>query len=220
MGTILASEIIAKAQTLLQDATGIRWPGSELLDWLNEGQREIVILKPDAYIVASSVQLIAGAKQSLPAACLILLDVVRNMGVNGNTPGRAIVAISKTVMDEMIPDWHTSTADGIVMYSVYDIRSPKTFYVYPPQPAISPQQVEISCSSLPANIASVGSAILLDDIYSGSLLDYCMYRAYSKDAEYAVDGGRAMAHYRKFAETLGAKIQVENDAENVTRVNR
>lgn len=49
MGTIIARTVIEKVQTILQDKTGVRWPAEdELLGWLNDGQREVVIFKPNA----------------------------------------------------------------------------------------------------------------------------------------------------------------------------
>lgn len=75
MPTILASSIITKAATLLQDPTNVRWPADELLGWLNDGQREIVLQKPDAYSINEAVKLAAGTKQALPAAGIRLLAV-------------------------------------------------------------------------------------------------------------------------------------------------
>lgn len=213
MGTILASAIIAKAQTIIQDTTGVRWPETELLGWLNEGQRELVMLKPDASVKNESVLLVAGTKQTIPASGTILLSVVRNMGANGTTPGMAIRSIKRNVLDEQLPNWHASAASASVSYVVTDGRNPKVFYVYPPQPAVSPGQVEIVYSSSPADIAAVGSPVTIDDIYSGSLLDYCLFRAYSKDAEYAGNENRAVSHYQKFTETLGLKEKVESATE-------
>ena len=38
--------IITQAQAILQD-TGVRWPVSELVQYLNDGQREAASLRPD-----------------------------------------------------------------------------------------------------------------------------------------------------------------------------
>lgn len=213
MGTLLASSIISKAQIIIQDTTGVRWPDTELLGWLNEGQREIVMLKPDASVKNESLALVAGTKQAIPSSGIILISVVRNMGVNGTTPGNAVRSIKRNVLDEQLPNWHASTASAVVIYVVTDPRNPKVFYTYPPQPAVNPGQVEIIYSAAPTDVAAVGNAISIDDIYSGSLLDYCLFRAYSKDAEYAGNENRAMAHYQKFMETLGAKEKVESATE-------
>lgn len=216
MGTILASKIIGNAQTIIQDKTGVRWPGEEMLGWLNEGQREIVLLKPDTNVVNESVQLVAGTKQSIPDTGIVLIGLVRNMGNDGNTPGNAIRTIERTILDEQIPDWHSGQSDASAAYLIFDPRDPKSFYVYPPQPE-QPGYVEIVYSSSPGAVAAETNTITLDDIYSGSLLDYILFRAYSKDAEYAGNGERAMSHYKKFVDTLSIKDQVEAANEVKTR---
>lgn len=213
MGTLLASAIIANAQTIIQDTTGVRWPAPELLKWLNEGQRELVMVKPDAYVKNESVLLVTGTKQAIPASGILLISVVRNMGTTGTTPGLAIRSIKREVLDEQLPNWHASTASAAASYVVSDPRDPKNFYVYPPQPATGQGRVEIVYSASPPDVAAEANAINIDDIYSGSLLDYCLFRAYSKDAEYAGNANRAAAHYTKFRETLGLKAKGENDTE-------
>jgi hypothetical protein len=213
MGVILASAIITKAQTIIQDATGVRWPETELLGWINEGQREIVLLKPDSSVRNESKILIAGTKQSIPADGIVLISVVRNMGTTGTSPGKAVRSINRQILDEQVPDWHAATAASSAAYCVYDGRNPKVFYVYPPQPAVSPGYVELIYSAAPADMATVSSAITIDDIYSGSLLDYCLFRAYSKDANYAGNNEMAMAHYQKFVETLSLKEKIEGATE-------
>ena len=47
--TVTVQSVIDRVQTTLQDTTGIRWPVTdELVLWVNDAQREIALLKPDA----------------------------------------------------------------------------------------------------------------------------------------------------------------------------
>ena len=41
------------------------------------------------------------------------------------------------------------------------------------------------------------------------ILDWVLYRAYSKDAEYGANEARAAASYQAFNSALGAKTQVD-----------
>ncbi len=210
MATITGSSIIDRAAILIQDTTGVRWPRPELLDWLNDGQREIVLLKPEASVINQSLALAIGkTKQSLPATGNMLIDVVRNMGADGNTPGAAIRLVSREVLDAQSPDWHSdANAFGKVLHYVFDPRDPRTFYVFPKAPATA-WQVEIVYSAAPANTDDSGAVIGLDDVYANALLDYVLYRAYSKDATYAANGNLAVAHYTAFSNSLGVKTQNE-----------
>ena len=209
MATIQVNAIISRAATLIQDATNVRWPLAELLDWLNDGQREIVLLKPQSSVKNISVQLTANStKQALPADGIMLIDVLRNMGPTGSTPGAAIRVVTREVLDAQIPTWHSdANKAGVVMHFMFDARDPKNYYVYPKAPAEA-AYVELIYSASPTN-CTAGDVIQIDDIYGNALLDYVLYRAYSKDADYAQNANLAVGHYTAFSNSLGVKTQNE-----------
>jgi len=204
--TILASEIIEKVKILLLDTTVAatrRWPDPELLGWLNSGQRDIVVLKPNANTETREVTMIAGTRQSIPDDCYALIEVVRNVG------GRAILPINREALDATRPDWHQATARAEAQYYVFDSRDQETFYLYPPQPA-TPGDVEIILSVLPADVPAVGSVISLDDSFETILIDYIMFRAFTKDGSNSKAAERAAMHFSSFRQSLGLKGQAED----------
>lgn len=207
MATVAASTLISRVSTILQDTDHTRWSEAELLGWLNDAQRELVLLIPSASSVTSSVTLTANSsKHTLPADGNMLIDIVRNMGSGGATPGRAIRLVSRDILDSQRPDWHSEAATGTVQNYVYDPRNPKIFYTYPQAPA-TPWTVEIIYSAAPTVLTSVSSTVSVDDIYANALVDYVIYRAYSKDAEFALNGQLAVAHYQAFQTSIMAKTQ-------------
>lgn len=214
MATITAQTQVERARIIIQDDTGVRWPDSELLGWLNDGQREIVVLKPDSSVNNENLQLVEGTKQEIPAAGISLVDVIRNMGTDGSSPGKSVRLINRKVLDEQLPDWHSATPNAVADHFAFDDRDPKHFYVYPPQPSVNQGYVEIVYSSSPAD-AALGDVISVDDVYANALVDYMLYRAYSKDKDYAGNGGRASAHYQAFLRALGLKEQAERATEPV-----
>lgn len=208
MATVTVPSVIAKVQTILQDATGIRWPDTELLGWLNDGQREIVLYKPNAFVKNIATRLVAGTKQGLPADGVQLIDVVRNMGTDGVTPGRSVRITMREVLDSQIPNWHADTPSSAVKHYMYSMLDPKNFYVFPPQPAAGQGYVELIYGASPTD-ATLVSTITLDDIYQTILVDYMLYRAYSKDTEFAADQNRASAHQSAYIAALTGKAKVE-----------
>ena len=211
MPTITGASIIDRAEIILQDTTNVRWPRTELLTWLNDGQRETVLLKPEACVTHDAVLLTAGStKQTIPATALRLIEVVRNMGANGTTPGSVVRLVSREVLDAQLPDWHAATATGKIDHYVFDLRNPKTFFVYPKAPATA-WYLDLVCSASPADTNDTTGVIGVDDIYANALLDYVLYKAYSKDATYAQNAQLAVAHYGAFANSLG--VTVKNDME-------
>lgn len=203
MATV-ASSVISTASTLLQDTTNVRWPQSELLSYLNDGQREIALYKPNASVATTNKVLSAGSKQTLPSDGLVLIDVVRNMG-NGSQPGNAIRVVAREVLDAQVPDWHTATGTSVKHY-VYSSMDPKTFYVYP---AASGYSIEIIYGQIPAAVGSVNANILVDDIWTSALVNYICYRAYSKDAEYAANAAAAQSYYQAFIAQMTGKTAGE-----------
>ena len=211
MSAITGKSIITRAATLIQDSTGVRWPRLELLDWLNDGQREVVLIKPEACVTNTKMLLTAGkTKQAIPDTAIALIDVTRNMGIGGETPGDAIRLCSREVLDSQLPSWHSDeNTTGKIVHYMFDPRDPKTFYIYPKAPA-TPWYVDLITSSSPANTDDDGAVIGVDDIYANALLDYVLYRAYSKDATFAQNANLAVAHYTAFSNSLGVKST--NDA--------
>lgn len=215
MGTKLASEIIARARHIFQDDTGTRWTNAEELNWLNDGQREIVLLRPEASVINETMALVAGTKQTIPALGIKLIDAVRNMtGIGNATPSKVVRIINREVLDSTIPTWHSDPANatGEVDHYLFDHRDPKVFYVYP-QPPATPSGIEIIYSSSPADVAATTNAITLDDVYANALLDYMLYRSYLKDADFSGNVNRATLHKNAFMQSLGLKAQsdIETD---------
>lgn len=218
MSTITAQQIVDRAGVILQDTTNVRWPEDELLDWVNDGQREVVLLNPSAHAENGVVQLDAGTKQTFESlsqnpendgtnigAGIRLTDVIRNMGTDGATEGRSVTVIERRIMDHQRPDWHTDTADSEVKHFMHDDLDPKTFYVTPPQPDSSPGYVELLYSSVPEDV-ELGDTLALDDVYANAILDYVLYRAYSKDADFG-SAELAQGRYQSFVQAIGVKAQ-------------
>ena len=207
----VTGQIIAdKVEILLQDETNVRWTEAELLGWINSGQREVAIAKPNALTSNTTMQLTASAtKQTIPATGIQLMEVVRNMGADGLTPGRAITGIDRSVLDMTIPTWHSdANAAGAVKHFTFDPRDPKTFYVYPKAPATA-LYIELIISTNPTQLASMASNIAYDDIYETVLIDYVLYRAYGKDSKHTSNMQRSTNHYQAFQNALGLKSRGE-----------
>lgn len=209
--SIAASSIIQRCVDILQDGTSVRWPVDELIRYLNDGQREVALYRPDALVTNANVTLVTGTKQSLPANASKLIEVIRNNSVAST---RSVRLINREILDAQTPDWHEITAQAEVLHYMYDPRDPKVFYVYPP--ATTSAKLDVVYSTYPNDIAPVGaggtySAVVgnlsVPDIYGNVIQDYILYRAYTKDSEYAGNAQRAQAHYGAFANALGIELQ-------------
>lgn len=213
--TTLASAIITDAGTILNDVGAVRFTNAELLSWLNAGQVEIATRVPNSSTVTRSVQLISGVKQAAPADALRMVEFIRNMGSDGNTPGPSIYQIDRKDMDAYERGWASDTPNRNVLHAMYNAEDDnEVFYVWPPQPDTQQNYIEIIYSQTPAYLTSINSQISLSDYYRNPLLDYILYRAFSKDSEFANQAERSQIHYKAFADYLGIKYGIDNNADN------
>jgi hypothetical protein len=83
---------------------------------------------------------------------------------------------------------------------MFDPAAPKTFWVFPP--AVAGQTVEVLYGAIPPDVA-LNQVIVIDDIYEQPLIDYILFRAYSKDSDFTGNVERAMAHRQSLENTLG-----------------
>lgn len=207
MGTILASVIIAQASEIAEDESNVVWTTAQALEWLNDAQKAICTLRPDASTINGPVLLVAGTKQAITGRRV--MDLVRNMGSDGLTPGLAIRLIDKKIKDEFEPNWHTETAALIVDEYVYDARDPKRFYVSPPVDTGTDVYVEISQAINPTNVPTTGDPIDLDDVYSTTIIEWICYRFFGRDSENTPDHSRAMSYLRNFYGLLDKKMPID-----------
>jgi|TARA_R110000744_G_scaffold137597_1_gene248162 hypothetical protein len=205
---ISSNDIIGKAQIILQDESAVRWTTTELLSWLNDGQREVCLLKPSVSATNQSVTMVAGTKQSIPAGGLQVLRVVRNLSSAG-AGGKVVRVIDRDVLDTRKPLWHSEYAAAIVDHYTFDELDPRTFYVYPPNDGNG--FIEAVYAVEPTQVASGGN-ISIPDIHANNLLDYILYRAYAKETDQAGNQQRSSQHYKALANSLGIKIQLDSVA--------
>ncbi|WP_291812679.1 DUF6682 family protein [Limnobacter sp.] len=211
---VAVNDVIDKVQQILQDTAGIRWSETnELIEWVNDAQREITLLKPDATSTNQTVTLTTGTKQSLPSDGNRLLRVIRNMSAaSGGNGGRSVRLVARDVLDTQTPTWHDPNVTGdaahtnVVKNYIYDEQDPTNYYVFP---GVSGDvYLEIVYSKNPAVVAA-GDNLGVEDIYANAVQNYVLYMAYMKESEVAANAQRASSHYNLFTAAITGKAQID-----------
>lgn len=204
-----ASVIMDRAETILQDTSNARWTEAELLDWLNEAQGVIVQVKPDSNAVIEAVLMSSGGIQSLPSTAIQLLDATYNMGTDDGTDyGNAITIVDRAMMDACYPGWQTATAATVVKHVIYDpIKLPKKYWIYPQSDGTN--YIQIITAKIPSDVAAKANDIQLADEYVPAIMEWMLYRALSKDAEYVATADSALVHLEGFQSLLGIREKSE-----------
>ena len=209
------ANLLSRVEGTLQDTSNVRWTEAELLNYINDAQREIANVQPGATALHANVQLVTGTKQAIPSDGLKLINVIRNMSdaSGGATGGRAIRLVSWDILDTQNPDWHDPTVTGDATHGttpkhfLFDENDPLNYYIYP---GISGNAyVEIVYSQRPTDLANTSATIAVPDNYSNAIIDYTSFRAFSKDAEFAGNAQRAATHYQLFSVSVQGKAQID-----------
>jgi hypothetical protein len=211
MSTITGQTIATKVQKLLHDETAVRWTEAELVGWINSAQKEIVLYKPNSITSTLDYQLDPGTFQNVSAKAgfanvIQLLDVIRS--TTGGANGKAVTNISREILDSTLPDWHSVTATAVPLHYIHNPLDPKNFYVYPPNTGAGSVQILVAVE--PTDLVALASNLSLDSIYESVVLDYVLYRAFSKDTEHTANMQRSAGHYNAFMSALKGKFQMEN----------
>lgn len=204
--TFKANEVMSRAATTLQDEDSVRWTAPELLKYLNDGLREIVTLKPNALTKTVELELDEGTLQTLPAQYTVLSRVIRNMTSAGVGAGAIRSLDARSIMDSFIPGWQDDNKVPFaksVVHVIHDMAEPRTFYVAPGNDGTGIIEAVVGAFPNPvtgsgSNVSGYTDTVDLPDTYMNPLVDYVLYRAYSKDARLAGSAARAQAHYSVF----------------------
>lgn len=205
---VTAASIVRSAHEILQDLAGVYWPATELVRYMNEAQREIARLRPDQKTVTRDESLVAGARQTLAADVQALIDIPRN-----TTSKNTIRKVDMFQLDAVVSGWQAAATAADIIHFMHDMRDPRTFYVYPP--ASNGQQVNATFSLYPTAVADpsgptytgVTGNIDLPDHWATPILNYMLFRAFSKDAEYGGNAAEAVAYKALFDAATGEQLQ-------------
>lgn len=208
-----ARDLLSRAVVVLQDPGNVRWPLPELCDWLNQAQRTIVLIKPNALAASVTVNLIAGTRQALPATIAVFTNAVCNV-VSGQR-GKSIRPLSRReTLDAHIPGWHdpaTLPFAKTVSYVWQDASAPREFYVVPGndgtgqiEAVVGLNPVDIPIPTAMDQVDAYTTTIAFADEYQGILLDLMLARALSKDSEAAETVARAGQHLQLAGQALTA----------------
>lgn len=202
---MLASKLTDTVASDLSDTGHVRWTVTTLIDYLNQAQLQIVLVRPDANAVTASTKLVPGTRQKLAAGRLRLLDIVRNMGT-GADPGKPVRRADRSALDAYAL-WHAETGANAIKEFYADDRTPKDFFVFPPVGSAKDVYAELVFSEVPATIDDVGDSITLDDVYFGPLRSWMLHLAYSLDTESGFSQGESTYHAGQFYQSLGIEYK-------------
>ena len=219
-----AQDVLSRASVTLQDDGFVRWTLPELLTYLNDGMREIAIVRPEAVAQTLELAMQEGTLQTLATAHIQLIRAIRNLDTldadpEGRAGGRAITVVSRTTLDVTMPGWQDPDVLAYaknVQHVIQDTMNPRAFYVVPGNDGTGTIEVlmavmptDVPLPAQPYNIENYTADLEIPQMHRAALVDYVMYRAYLKDTGDPNNAARADRHMNMFRTSLGLRTESE-----------
>lgn len=206
-----AQLIVFRIQEALQDFSGTRWPASELVRHINEGQRFIVTRRPDLKATHVTFACVAGARQTIPATAMLLMDV----GENASGRKSAITKVDRKLLDATAPNWLSLPGASVIEHFTHDLAESRDFMVYPPARAgvevtlnVANYPTDVPAPAAPGRTFSTASGNTdLPAGWESALINFGLFRAYSKDAEFGGNAELAASYFGLVQAEVGEQAQ-------------
>ncbi len=211
-----AQAAIDRARDSLNDpAPGVTWSDAFLRRAATDGQRAVVSAVPRAYAVRQTLTLAANqAVQTLPAGASRLVKLIRNLGTDGSTVGRAITVADESQLDRVDPNWQVSVPKAAIRHYTYDKDVPGIFAVYPrPNAAL---QVDAVVSLVPAELSANADQLVVSDEFLAAVVQWMLAAAWQKNSPRR-DPSKAAEARTAFFQLLGVKDQSDERMNPDTR---
>ena len=195
----------------------VRWTQQNLLDYLNRALIQIGTFRPDAYTSSTTLTLVAGAQQTLPAAFSFLKSLDYNASTS-NCPGAPITEANMDLLRAFFkkPCGPTGgAADYRVTSYSYDMKNPHVFYVSPPVPddAAGLQVTATVVSPAPQYLIgdiAANTIVAIDQKYENAVEAWMLYEAYSIDTESTSSRQTKLDNEGLFWKSLGINYKQES----------
>lgn len=208
--TMLASTLLDEVGGILNDMEPgfehVRWPVPELLQYLTEAIAAIAQGKPSIFVSVDTLSLSPGSTQRLPDQFTRLLDIHFNINRDGSEGPNVLPGVYALQQAFQKPGCPSNAL--IEVYAAYP-GSERYFWVDPPVPrglGYTPQ-VEAVVMLAPQVVTSANEPLIFPgstpQLFQGALVDWMLYRCYSKDQESNTSMERSQAHLRGFMTYVG-----------------
>lgn len=230
--------LIESVASTLQDASPLyaRWTEADYIRYFGFGELALAKYLPHLSTRTDTVKLRAGTRQDFATVLaadikpgtgaaadvrgIALRRLVRNMGADGLTPGKAIAGpVDRYTKDVLEPDWHTETA-AVVREFVFDREAPLQAYVSPGvtgtvwaeiqwmvMPPALPAAGAPNAEVYVAGQAQADTLLWCPDTFVEDLHNYAVAVALLKGSKNTLNLPKAQQHANWFVQSINAQAQ-------------
>ncbi|WP_346779496.1 DUF6682 family protein [Burkholderia sp. Ac-20345] len=212
---MIVRDVVREVAALLNDDEEgfefTHWTESDLVEYANDAAIQITQWRVSEFSKPHTIDLVAGARQTLPADALAFYRVAGTVDRYGRTIGQP--SATDVAATRIAANWfeslacRRSTGDYVVRSFSFDSDDQTSFYVDPPVPPGKKVQAVVVYASVPDR-AEVDGALSVPPIYHNAVIEWMLYRAYGKDTESATDAMRSTEHHTTFNNMMAAAQQI------------
>jgi hypothetical protein len=218
--SVKTQEVIDAVTDVTKDYDRVRFLLPEISRWMNHGARQIATIDDRAASQYLTLTLGAGVRQDLRTidatkSWVRLHEVVCNVAVDGTPNGDTIRKVVRSGLDSAFKRWRASASASTIKEYSQDEREPFTFDVFPP--AVAGTKVLGLASVRPGAfcvlnvggtaLANANELVPLADGFEVPLIDYTLFRLFSKDANDPTYVARAAMHLQAFQMSMAIEAK-------------
>lgn len=192
----------AVRRTLRDPLPGITWLDSDLLRFLNNARRNVVVLRPELLTLRAAIPMVAGVLQAIPAAGTVLFKL------DHNVTGRRLRLVDAAMLDTALAAWPGVTATAEVQEYATDTKDRKRFLVYPPNTGAGSVIALYGITPTPLVLST--EALGLDDEFEPALRELMLAEAFGFITP-KQDLNRIAMHRKNAESLLGINEKSEAD---------
>nr|WP_157651721.1 DUF6682 family protein [Burkholderia ubonensis] len=213
--SMIVRDVVREVAALLNDDEDgfefTHWTESDLVEYANDAALQITQWRAAEFSKPHTIDLAAGARQTLPSDGLAFYRVAGTVDRYGRTigqPSATDIAATRIAANWFEPiACRRTTGDYVVRSFSFDADDQTAFYVDPPVPPGKAVQAIVVYASVPAR-ADGGDALPVPSIYHNAVIEWMLYRAFGKDTESATDAMRSAEHHTTFNNMMAGAQQV------------
>lgn len=207
-------DIINRVLVMYHDEQFYRLKEDAYLRILDDAILQTILTRPDAHEKREVIRLQPGTRQRLPEGAFSLIDVYANKfyipELDIYSDGKPVYQVSRKSLDYFM-NWYTNTEQlNEIDEFVYDIRTPKDYWVNPPVGDRLPIYVEIGYSCECPQYASMeedfedvmNMEVPISIEFRNAIVDYMLYLCYSTDSTSQFDRTIADRYLQSFYQNL------------------
>lgn len=177
MGALTVQNIIDRVRNQFGDANGAQVTDAMVINWINDGMREIVVQNDLLQVTGSSNSVANQVEYSLPAGILRMRRVAYS--------GQTLRPITLEEADELIPS-HASVVGGVAGTN-YPTGTPTHYWIWSgkisffPAPDTANVALTLYYTRYPTAVEATGDTPELPAEYDNRIVEYCLAQAFELD---------------------------------------